>query len=142
MYLLDTDYAVLIQKKMGAEVQRLFDKMAMHSPSSFHYPIVAFHEQVLGANSYIARTQSTAQMIRGYEILSQILIDFAAARVLPYDQGAADIFVQLRKSKIRIGTMDLRIASIALSRNLTVLTRNLVDFQRIPGLKVEDWTVS
>ena len=36
----------------------------------------------------------------------------------------------------------LRIASIALSRDLTVLTRNLVDFQLIPGLRVEDWTTA
>ncbi|ETX07465.1 MAG: hypothetical protein ETSY2_11025 [Candidatus Entotheonella gemina] len=36
--------------------------------------------------------------------------------------------------------MDLRIASIALSRNMTVLSRNLVDFMRVPGLRVEDWT--
>jgi tRNA(fMet)-specific endonuclease VapC len=37
--------------------------------------------------------------------------------------------------------MDLRLASIALSRNLTVLTRNLRDFTRLPGLKSEDRTV-
>jgi predicted nucleic acid-binding protein len=42
--------------------------------------------------------------------------------------------------KVRIGTMDLRIASIALANGFTLLTRNLVDFQQVPGLKVEDWT--
>jgi tRNA(fMet)-specific endonuclease VapC len=36
--------------------------------------------------------------------------------------------------------MDLRIASIALATGMTVLTRNLVDFQRVPNLNVEDWT--
>ncbi len=44
--------------------------------------------------------------------------------------------------RVRIGTMDLRIASIALARGFTVLTRNLVDFERVPGLAVEDWTRS
>ena len=47
----------------------------------------------------------------------------------------------LRPQRIRVGTMDLRIASIALSRGLTVLTRNLRDFRRVPGLLAEDWTV-
>jgi hypothetical protein len=42
---------------------------------------------------------------------------------------------------IRIGTMDLRIAAIALANGMTVLKRNLVDFGREPNLSVEDWTV-
>jgi tRNA(fMet)-specific endonuclease VapC len=35
--------------------------------------------------------------------------------------------------------MDLRIASIALARGYTLISRNLVDFQKVPGLIVEDW---
>jgi predicted nucleic acid-binding protein len=38
--------------------------------------------------------------------------------------------------------MFLRIASIALARDFAVLTRNLVDFQQVPGLRVEDWTTA
>lgn len=43
--------------------------------------------------------------------------------------------------KIRIATMDLRIAAIALANNLTVLTQNTRDFGKVPGLITEDWTV-
>jgi tRNA(fMet)-specific endonuclease VapC len=35
--------------------------------------------------------------------------------------------------------MDLKIASIALASDATLLTRNATDFRRIPGLRVEDW---
>ena len=49
-------------------------------------------------------------------------------------------FETLRQQRVRIGTMDLRIASIALARGYTVLTRNLVDFEKVPGLAAEDWT--
>jgi tRNA(fMet)-specific endonuclease VapC len=37
--------------------------------------------------------------------------------------------------------MDLKIAAIALANDATLLTRNLSDFRKIPGLRIEDWTV-
>ena len=42
--------------------------------------------------------------------------------------------------RLRIGTMDLRIAAIALVYGATLVTHNVQDFQRIPGLVIEDWT--
>ena len=60
--------------------------------------------------------------------------------VLPFDAEAAWHFEQLRKAKVRIGTMDLKIAAICLARNATLLTRNLTDFGQVPGLTAEDWS--
>jgi tRNA(fMet)-specific endonuclease VapC len=53
---------------------------------------------------------------------------------------AAEEFQRLQKTRIRIGTMDLKIAAIALTSNATLLTRNLIDFRKVPDLKVEDWS--
>jgi tRNA(fMet)-specific endonuclease VapC len=58
-----------------------------------------------------------------------------------YDQREAVEFERLRQARIHIGTMDLKIAAIALANNATLLSRNLADFGKVPGLRVEDWTL-
>ena len=140
MFLLDTDYAGLIQRKVQPQYSRLVARIQNHSLTDFYFPIVAFHEQVMGANLYISRAADVAGTVRGYRLLTEILVHFKAAQVLAFDETAARQFETFRKQRVRIGTMDLRIASIALSHDMTVLTRNLVDFQKVPGLRVEDWT--
>ena len=60
--------------------------------------------------------------------------------MLPFDDVASAAFDDLTARRVRVGTMDLRIASIALSRGLVLLTRNLGDFGKVPGLATEDWT--
>jgi hypothetical protein len=79
--------------------------------------------------------------VRGYSKLKGILGDFARSQVLSYASAAGDVFEALKKQRIRIGTMDLRIAAIALASGMTVLTRNRADFGRVPNLAVEGWTI-
>jgi tRNA(fMet)-specific endonuclease VapC len=75
-------------------------------------------------------------------MLSRLLSDYAAVSVLAFDTFAAQVFDGLVGQRIRIGSMDLRIASVALTNRLTLLTRKLNDFRRVPGLTTEDWTAS
>ncbi|WP_417731448.1 type II toxin-antitoxin system VapC family toxin [Rosistilla oblonga] len=72
-------------------------------------------------------------------MFQQVLERFVETQVVGFDDAAADVFTDLRSQKIRIGTMDLRIASIAIANDLTLLTRNTVDFVRVPNLRFEDW---
>jgi tRNA(fMet)-specific endonuclease VapC len=59
---------------------------------------------------------------------------------LEFDDDSAKTFQDLRSQKIRIGTMDLKIASIAISRKAILVSRNLKDFEEVPNLVVKDWT--
>ncbi len=141
MFLLDTDHVVISQQQSTPEYDHLIRKVRQHNPVDFFVSIISFHEQIMGWNAYISRAKDVPGVVRGYQRLQLVLSNFSEAQVLPFDNAAADVFNELRKARIRIGTMDLRIASIALSRNMTVLSRNLVDFMRVPGLQVEDWTL-
>jgi tRNA(fMet)-specific endonuclease VapC len=60
--------------------------------------------------------------------------------ILEFDEQAAQEFQRLKKSYPRLGTMDLKIASVALMNQAILLTRNRSDFGKITGLYIEDWT--
>ena len=139
MFLFDTDHIGILQRQLEPEFTRLASHVAKFSPGDFYVPIVSFHEQVLGWNTYISRAKRPDGVVRGYRQFEKILRDFAAAQIAPFDDAAAGLFEQYRQKRIRIGTMDLRIAAIAQAHGLTVLTRNTVDFARVPDLHIEDW---
>ncbi|MBM4092948.1 MAG: type II toxin-antitoxin system VapC family toxin [Planctomycetes bacterium] len=141
MFILDSDHLSILQRQAPtAEFRVLADRMAGHPSSDFFVTIVSFHEQVNGWRAFVARAKDSAGLVRGYAELEGILSDFARAQVLPFSTAAAHIYDDLRKGRIRVGPMDLRIASIAIAHRMTVLTRNTVDFERVPNLLIEDWT--
>ncbi len=101
--------------------------------------IVSVEEQLRGWLAQIARLRDPFRETAPYQRLQERIASLAAWNVLPWTKEAADVFVRLRAGGLRIGTMDLKIASIALSLNATVLTRNLRHFEKVPGLRAESW---
>jgi tRNA(fMet)-specific endonuclease VapC len=67
----------------------------------------------------------------------------AGLEIVPFDAEAAAVFGRVRAELERIGrpapVADLRIAAIALTRGMTVVTGNVRHFSNVPGLVVEDW---
>ena len=139
-YLLDTDHISFLQRRAGLEFNRLTMRMAQYPQTDFALSVISFHEQTLGAHSFINRAQTSNEILRGYTLLLEILQGFSFAPVLPFDNQAITLFERLREQKVRVSTMDLRIAAIAMSRNLVLLTRNVHDFNKVPGLITENWT--
>lgn len=66
-----------------------------------------------------------------------------ALTILPFDESAAEVYgplrAQLEATGQRLDEPDLRIASIALSYDLTLVTGNVRHFDRVPDLTVENW---
>jgi tRNA(fMet)-specific endonuclease VapC len=141
-YLLDTDHLSILQRQTGENYNNLARRMAQHPLSDFAISIVTFHEQMLGSHAYINRARTPNEVVKGYEIMARIVSDFKVLPIASFDAGAAMEYTELESQRIQLAKMDARIAAIALSRKLTLLTRNHRDFGKVAGLMIEDWTVT
>jgi tRNA(fMet)-specific endonuclease VapC len=141
-YLFDTDHLSILQKSTGQDYQRLSQKMDKIPISDFAISIITVHEQLLGSHTYINRATDESHLLRGYAMMAQIINNTKIIPTISFEGRSLTVFNDLKFRKIKVATMDLRIASIAISYNLTLLTRNRKDFSQIPNLLIEDWTQS
>jgi tRNA(fMet)-specific endonuclease VapC len=114
-------------------------RLAASSDRDIATTIVNAEEQMRGWLAEINRVRAVHQQIPSYERLVKLLDFLSEIPVIPFDARAADEFERLRKEKVRIGSMDLKIACIALVHNALLLSANLRDFQQVPRLRVENW---
>lgn len=141
MFVLDTDHFSLMEWSEGPARQTLLRRLGIVPPEEVFTTIVTYEEQTRGWMAHAARARTTARQIEAYGKLERHLDLYRHTQVLGFDKQAGNIFERLKSSRLRIGAMDLKIAAIALAHDATVLTRNLKDFNRVPSLSVEDWTV-
>jgi tRNA(fMet)-specific endonuclease VapC len=140
LYLLDTDHLSILQ--WGGDASRIVNaRLSLIAPDDYGTTIVNYEEQVDGWLAEIARSRKAVELVEAYTQLNNSFRFFTNLSVWQFTEEAAMRFEALRKAKVRIGTRGLRIASIALVSDATVGTRNRRDFEKVPGLAVEDWTV-
>ena len=136
LYILDTDHISLLQHHDAYVITNI-----KRVPLTFRaVTVISLAEQTQGRLAIISKAKTEVDAGRAFQRLYETNEFYRTVRVLPYDEPAAQTFEQLRRQKVRIGTQDLRIAAIALSRHATVVTRNLRDFRQVPDLIVEDWS--
>ncbi|HLO48498.1 MAG TPA: type II toxin-antitoxin system VapC family toxin [Kamptonema sp.] len=140
-YLLDTDHLSILQRQTGKDYSNLSTRMAQYPLSDFAVSIVTFHEQMLGCHAYINRARTLNDVVKGYEMMARLVSDFKVLPLVSFDARAATTFEQLKARRIQLAKMDARIAAIALSCGLILLTRNHRDFGKVAGLTIEDWTI-
>ncbi len=139
MILLDTDHLTVLKYPENPQCARLTARMAASADLDFVSTIVNAEEQLRGWLAEINRQRTPQQQVFAYEHLRGLLDFLRRFSLLAFDGRAADELERLRKAKVRIGSMDLKIACIALTHNAVLLSANLQDFQQVPGLRVENW---
>lgn len=110
---------------LSGEFPRLIEKVAATDAGDIGVSTVAFAEVALGSEN--GKPPSP-------ELLAGFLEEFP---LLAFDEAAARAYARM---PFKRGNFDRLIAAHALSLDLTIISRNLDDFAKITGLKVENWT--
>ncbi len=115
------------------------DRKVTEEKADVFLTIITIQEATGGWLALINSSNAGRDQIAGYRSFQRTIAAFHKFAILPFDEEAADIFHRLRRDHPRTGTMDLKIAAICMAHEATLLTRNLGDFDRIAGLRVENW---
>jgi len=135
---LDTDH--LVEFDEGSAAGARLKKRLAAAGDEIAATIISVEEQFRGWAAQIHRLHADPHaQILAYARLKRRLEFYAGWNVLPWDAGSARSFVNFRRQGLRIGSMDLKIACIALAHDATLLTRNATDFGQVPGLRIESW---
>lgn len=130
-YLLDTDTCIFIIRKQPSAV---LDRLTRIDVGEVGVSSITVAELRYGAEKSQRPEQNALA-------LDQFLLPFIIA---DFDTSAAAAYGLIRAHVERrgtpIGSLDLLIAAHALSLSATIVTNNRREFQRVPGLNVEDWT--
>jgi len=139
MILLDTDHWSVLKYLDSAESRLLLQRMEMSRDQDFAVSAITLEEQMRGWLAEIASTVDASRQVGAYRRLVELVRFFGNWKIIPFDDTAAAQTALLRKARVRIGTMDIKIAATALSRDVLLLTANSNDFAKVPGLRFENW---
>jgi tRNA(fMet)-specific endonuclease VapC len=130
-YLLDTNICIYIAKRRPPEVAARFERL---SPGDVGMSMVTYGELLFGAAKSQQPARATDRLERFAEMVP--MLPLPADAPLHY----ARIRRELERAGTPIGANDLWIAAHALAAELILVTNNLREFLRVPGLRTENWT--
>jgi tRNA(fMet)-specific endonuclease VapC len=139
MIVLDTDHLTVLFFENHSQRDMLSGRLLASGDFEIASTVISLEEQMRGWLAAVKKRSSIYEQVLVYPRLTQLVAFYAQWRILAFDTRSADIFTSLKKQQIRVGAEDLKIASIALANDALLLSANLVHFQKVPGLKVEDW---
>jgi tRNA(fMet)-specific endonuclease VapC len=116
-------------------------KVTACKPDELAVTVITVEEQLSGWYSLLRTFKKRDELARTYAQLGNAVKALGQWAILPYTEAAMLRYDHLKSLKLNVKSQDLRIAAIALEHSAVVVTRNVRDFQRVPGLVIEDWTV-
>jgi tRNA(fMet)-specific endonuclease VapC len=129
-YLLDTNICIYLIKKHPPEVLARFQQIQL---KQLYISTVTLFELYYGIEKNNSQQRNLAALKNFIAPLT--VVDFTLDAAI----RAAKIRSDLQKQGMPIGAYDIQIAAIALSGNMTLLTNNTREFERVNGLKLENW---
>ncbi|WP_427159607.1 type II toxin-antitoxin system VapC family toxin [Aliinostoc sp. HNIBRCY26] len=135
-YVLDTDHLSLYGRNHPNIISRLLAAKIQLTTTAINV-----EEQLRGRLAQVAEAKNGQLKSHAYYWLVETVMLLSEFNILQYDEKSQDIYQSLRNQRIRIGTQDLRIASIVIGHQGILLTRNRRDFEKIPGLIIQDWSI-
>jgi tRNA(fMet)-specific endonuclease VapC len=136
-YLLDTSTLTLLQRN-HPQVSAAFTS---HSGDAIGITTVNVEEVIGGWFALLRRAKTNIHEAQAAQSLADAVVFLARFPVFPVTEQGLNRFDQLVRLKLNVGKMDLKIAAVALVLGATVVTNNIRDFNRVPGLLWEDWSV-
>jgi tRNA(fMet)-specific endonuclease VapC len=135
LFLLDTDQLTLYQ--LGHP--QIVANVARHLADQLAISVITVEEQLTGWQRALHQAKDDARREQVYGRMALTVESLAGWKVLPFPLPAMSRHADLVRLRLNVGSNDLKIAATALEGNATVVTRNLHDFGRVPGLVCEDW---
>lgn len=139
MILLDTDHLTVLRFRSGERCVRLVARMDAAAGEVFGTTIINAAEQLKGWLAAVNRERDVLRQVTAYRELGRLFDFFSGYHIAEFDEASAQRFQDLRQSKIRVGTNDLKIAAIALTTDSLLLTANRQDSEQVPGLRFANW---
>ena len=136
-FLFDTDHLTLYQHRQPQLMQRI----VLQPPDAVGISAVTAEESLRGRLVSLAQARNASRRIVRYRYLLESLDLLSQSLLVLYDQASENHFQHLRSLRLNVGSQDLKIGAVALANNVILLTRNRRDFGRIPGLRIDDWSV-
>jgi tRNA(fMet)-specific endonuclease VapC len=136
IYVFDTDHLSLYGRNHTKIIENILAAQVQLTTTAINV-----EEQLRGRLAQIAEAKDGRTKSIAYRFLVDTVMLLSEFTVLQYDAKSDDIYQSLKAQRVRIGTQDLRIASIVLACDGVLLTRNLQDFEKVPGLKIQNWLI-